>query len=32
MNWFQYNLAEMFPWWLSTKIIQAGMIRQKQGR
>ena len=26
---FQYNLAEMFLWWSSTKIVQAIMIRQK---
>ena len=26
---FQYNLAEMFLWWSSTKIIQAIWIRQK---
>ena len=26
---FQYNLAEMFPWWPFTKIVQAVMICQK---
>ena len=26
---FQYNLAEMFPWWPFTKIVQAVMIWQK---
>ena len=26
---FQYNLAETFPWWPSTKNVQAVMIRQK---
>ena len=26
---FQYNLAEMFPWWPFTKIVQAIMICQK---
>ena len=29
MDQFQYNLAGMFLWWPSTKIVQAGMIRQK---
>ena len=29
MGQFQYNLAGMFLWWPSTKIVQAGMIRQK---
>ena len=31
MNQFQYNLAKMFPWWPSTKIVQAIVIRQKNG-
>ena len=26
---FQYNLADMFPWWPFTKIVQAIMICQK---
>ena len=26
---FQYNLAEMFPWWPFTKIVQAIMVCQK---
>ena len=26
---FQYNLADMFPWWPFTKIVQAVMICQK---
>ena len=26
---FQYNFAEMFLWWSSTKIVQAIRIRQK---
>ena len=29
MDQFQYNLAGMFLWWPATKIVQAGMIRQK---
>ena len=29
MDQFQYHLAGMFLWWPSTKIVQAGMIRQK---
>ena len=29
MDRFQYNLAEMFLWWPSTKIVQAVRIRQK---
>ena len=29
MDRFQYNLAGMFLWLPSTKIVQAGMIRQK---
>ena len=29
MDQFQYNLAGMFLWWPSTKIVQADMIRQK---
>ena len=28
-EWFQYNFAEMFPWWPFTKIVQAVMICQK---
>ena len=28
---FHYNLAKMFPWWPSTKIVQVMMIHQKQG-
>ena len=28
MDRFQYSLAGMFLWWPSTKILQAGMIRQ----
>ena len=31
-EWFQYNFAEMFLWWSSTKIVQAIWIRQKHGR
>ena len=30
MDWFQYNFAEMFLWWTSTKIVQAIRIRQKK--
>ena len=26
---FKYNLAEMFPWWPFTKIVQAVMVCQK---
>ena len=29
MDRFQYNFAEMFLWWSSTKISQAIWIRQK---
>ena len=29
LDQFQYNLAEMFPWWPFTKIVQAVMICQK---
>ena len=29
LDWFQYNLADMFPWWPFTKIVQAVMICQK---
>ena len=29
MDRFQYNLAGMFLWWSSTKIVQAVMIHQK---
>ena len=29
MDQFQYNLAGMFLWWPSTKIVQAVMIHQK---
>ena len=29
MDQFQYNFAEMFLWWSSTKIVQAIWIRQK---
>ena len=29
MGRFQYSLAGMFLWWPCTKIVQAGMIRQK---
>ena len=29
LDWFPYNFAEMFPWWSSTKIVQAIWIRQK---
>ena len=29
MDQFQYNFAEMFHWWSSTKIVQAILIRQK---
>ena len=29
LDLFQYNLAEMFPWWPFTKIVQAVMICQK---
>ena len=29
LDWFQYNFAEMFLWWSSTKIVQAIWIRQK---
>ena len=29
MDQFQYNFAEMFLWWSSTKIVQAIVIRQK---
>ena len=29
MDRFQYNFAEMFLWWSSTKIVQAIWIRQK---
>ena len=32
MDRFQYNFAEMFLWWSSTKIVQAIWIRQKHGR
>ena len=28
----QYNLAELFLWWSSTRIVQAIWIRQKYGR
>ena len=28
-DWFQYNFAEMFPWWPFTKIVQVVMICQK---
>ena len=28
-DWFQYNFAEMFPWWPFTKNFQTAMIRQK---
>ena len=31
-DWFQYNFAEMFPWWPFTKIVEAIMICQKHGR
>ena len=30
LDQFQYNVAEMFLWWSSTKIVQAIWIRQKQ--
>ena len=29
LDWFQYNLAEMFPWRSTTKIVQSVMICQK---
>ena len=29
LDQFQYNFAEMFLWWSSTKIVQAFWIRQK---
>ena len=29
LDWFQSNLAEMFLWWPSTKIVQAIIISQK---
>ena len=29
LDQFQYNLADMFPWWPFTKIVQAVMICQK---
>ena len=29
LDWFQYNMARMFLWWPSTKIVQAVMICQK---
>ena len=29
LDWFQYNFADMFLWWWSTKIVQAIWIRQK---
>ena len=29
---FQYNFPGMFPWWPSTKIVQAVMVCQKHGR
>ena len=29
LDWFPYNFAEMFLWWLSTKIVQAIWICQK---
>ena len=29
LDWFQYNLAEMFSWWPSIKIVQVIMIRQE---
>ena len=29
LDQFKYNLAEMFLWWPSTKIVQAIMIRRK---
>ena len=29
LDQFQYNMAEMFPWWPSTKIIQAVMTCRK---
>ena len=32
LDQFQYNLAEMFLWWPSTKIIQDILIRQKTWR
>ena len=32
MDRFQYNLAGMFLWWPSTKIVQAVMIHQKTWR
>ena len=32
MDRFQYNLAGMFLWWPSTKIVQAIMIHQKTWR
>ena len=32
MDRFQYNLAEKFLWWPSTKIVQAVMIVKKHGR
>ena len=29
LDWFHYNLAKMFPWWPSTKIVQVIVIHQK---
>ena len=29
LDQFHYNLAKMFPWWPSTKIVQVILIRQK---
>ena len=29
LDWFHYNLAKMFPWWHSTKIVQVIVICQK---
>ena len=31
-DWFQYNSAEMFPWWPFTKIVQAVWFVKKHGR